>query len=90
MDYDGRYTKDQSLKCDCLLFGNFSSSSPSFPNKQHQSCVLPPVDLDDTLYPFTSGIAADIAKNIRGQYLPMSALLQQMSFTRWVTSCCLI
>jgi hypothetical protein len=33
MDYDGRYTKDQSLKCDCLLFGNFSSSSPSFPNK---------------------------------------------------------
>jgi len=73
MEYDGRYTKDdRSLKCDCLLFGNFSSSSPSFPNKQHQSCVLPPVDLDDTLYPFTSGIAADIAKNIRGQFLYLS------------------
>ncbi|RCV29240.1 hypothetical protein SEVIR_5G474800v4 [Setaria viridis] len=42
MDYDGRYNKDQSLKCDCLLF-----------------------DLDDTLYPFASGIAADIAKNIK-------------------------
>ncbi|CAL4971924.1 unnamed protein product [Urochloa decumbens] len=42
MDYDARHTKDQTLKCDCLLF-----------------------DLDDTLYPFNSGIAADIAKNIQ-------------------------
>jgi len=79
MDYDGRYTKDQSLKCDCLLFGNFSSSSPSFPNKNiadagtsFRTCILPPLDLDDTLYPFTSGIAADIAKNIRGQFLYLS------------------
>lgn len=42
MELDGKYSKDQSLKCECLLF-----------------------DLDDTLYPFNSGIAADIKKNIQ-------------------------
>ncbi|KAL6616801.1 hypothetical protein ACP70R_039071 [Stipagrostis hirtigluma subsp. patula] len=42
MEHDGKYSKDQGLKCDCLLF-----------------------DLDDTLYPVTSGIGADIMKNIQ-------------------------
>jgi hypothetical protein len=70
------YAKDhQSFNCDCLLFGNSSSSSsPSFPcpppnqTKQHDAsdCF---VDLDDTLYPFASGIAADIATNIKGNQL---------------------
>lgn len=42
MEYEGKYRKDQRLKCDCLLF-----------------------DLDDTLYPVTSGIGADVMKNIQ-------------------------
>ncbi|KAK3163139.1 hypothetical protein QOZ80_1BG0098120 [Eleusine coracana subsp. coracana] len=42
MEYEGKYRKDQRLKCDCLVF-----------------------DLDDTLYPVTSGIGADVMKNIQ-------------------------
>ncbi|XP_062232398.1 uncharacterized protein LOC133929612 [Phragmites australis] len=42
MEYDGKYRKNQRLKCDCLVF-----------------------DLDDTLYPVTSGIGADVMKNIQ-------------------------
>ncbi|KAK3166624.1 hypothetical protein QOZ80_1AG0048220 [Eleusine coracana subsp. coracana] len=42
MEYEGKYRKDQRLKCDCLVF-----------------------DLDDTLYPVTSGIGVDVMKNIQ-------------------------
>jgi len=82
MELDGKYSKDQSLKCDCLLFGmytvytasslhahavmliNQSHKHKSVNNLYYLSCYL--LDLDDTLYPFNSGIAADIMKNIQG------------------------
>lgn len=81
MELDGKYSKDQSLKCECLLFGTYTQYSllSSLQNARgHQPiaqttdqinssfCLSPLLDLDDTLYPFNSGIAADIKKNIQG------------------------
>ncbi|GJM91757.1 hypothetical protein PR202_ga08166 [Eleusine coracana subsp. coracana] len=53
MEYEGKYRKDQRLKCDCLVF----VSTTLYANKIS--------DLDDTLYPVTSGIGVDVMKNIQ-------------------------
>jgi hypothetical protein len=88
MELDGKYSKDQSLKCDCLLFGmytvytasslhahavmliNQSHKHKSVNNLYYLSYYL--LDLDDTLYPFNSGIAADIMKNIQGIHMQLA------------------
>ncbi|KAF0933640.1 hypothetical protein E2562_018873 [Oryza meyeriana var. granulata] len=56
MEYESKYSKEQRLKRDCLLF-----------------------DLDDTLYPVTSGIGADVVRNIQAYMIEKLGVEESIS-----------
>lgn len=72
LDYkmeNGDQFQESKAKYDCLLFGN-SNPSP-FTNSYFFwvifiICCLIFADLDDTLYPLSSGLSGHVTKNIQG------------------------
>lgn len=71
MEFEDRYMQVQRPKYDCLLFGVFLNLENMFfavdfePNLTKLFCTC--LDLDDTLYPLSSGLAASVLKNIQGK-----------------------
>ncbi|WOL06935.1 phosphate metabolism protein 8-like [Canna indica] len=76
MEFENRCRPAGRPKYDCLLFGMFSDSDfelllqsvPSSVSFHIAFCVPENTDLDDTLYPLSSGLATSCLKNI-GDYM---------------------
>ena len=56
-----------------FLFRSVCCLVPSAPSR-NATCLFLPADLDDTLYPLSSGIAGHVKKNIEGE-VPLLLLL---------------
>ena len=82
MVFEDRFRQAQRPKYDCLLFGkNFVLEQPDlFSYDSFSSNVFETADLDDTLYPLSSGIAASCLQNIKGK-------ITKHNISAW-NSCC--
>lgn len=75
MEFDDRYRQAQRTKYDCLLFGkpfafgNFCVNLSCLVKQSSWPLVWTFSDLDDTLYPYSTGIATACRNNIEGKFV---------------------
>ncbi|KAK8547636.1 hypothetical protein V6N12_031770 [Hibiscus sabdariffa] len=77
MDYEDRYRVSQRPKYDCLLFGKLiylgNENGGEGPTETIWLNLF--ADLDDTLYPLSSGLARECGNNIKGVVARVGAWL---------------